>query len=113
MILSRRQYAVRTGVHDLRIFLRRRNPPRLTTTNVVPVARSDAAFSRATRDTHGRVVLLRAVDVVWKIVVERDAIEESGGLVLLAPTPPAVEGDVRAPIVTLDHANVSFNGGRS
>src|ERR1051325_7164163 len=85
MILSRRQYAVRTGVHDLRIFLRRRNPPRLTTTNVVPVARSDAAFSRATRDTHGRVVLLRAVDVVWKIVVERDAIELGRGLVLLGP----------------------------
>ena len=38
---------------------------------------------RAAGDAHGRVVLLRAVDVVREIVVQRDAIELRGRLVLL------------------------------
>src|SRR6185295_16516449 len=104
MILARRQSTIRTGVHDLRLFWRRRDPARLTTTNVVPVTRTDAAFGVSACDAHSRVVLLCAVDVVWEVVVECDAIELCGWLVLLCPTPAAVERNIRATVVTLDHA---------
>src|SRR6185436_18259745 len=90
LIETRRQTTVRPGEHDIRIFRRRRNPARLTATDVVPIARADTAFSRATRDAYSRVVLLRAVDVVRKIVVERDAIKLRRGLVLFGPSPAAV-----------------------
>src|SRR5690242_12395042 len=104
MIGSRRETAVGTGVHDLRIFRRRRDPARLAAADVVPIARADAAFSRAARDAHGRVVLLRAVYVVRKIVVERDAIKLCGRLVLFGPTAAAVERNVCAAVVALNHA---------
>src|SRR5690242_11925258 len=104
MIGSRRETAVGTGVHDLRIFRRRRDPARLAATDVVPIARADAAFSRAARDAHGGVVLLRAVDVVRKIVVEGHAIELRRRLILFGPTAAAIQRDIRATVVTLDHA---------
>ena len=54
---------------------------------------------------HGGIVLLRAVDVVGKIVVERHAVELRGGLIVDArPGAAAVVGDVGAAVVALDHA---------
>src|SRR5687768_14700726 len=70
----------------------------------MPIARPDAAARRATLDAYGRVVLLRAVDVVRKIVIDRDAIKLCGGLILFGPASPAVESDVGAAVVALDHA---------
>src|SRR5689334_18338396 len=104
MIVTRRESTVRTGEHDLRILRRRRDPTRLAAADVVPIARSDSTFSRATRNAHGRIVLLRTVYVVRKIVVERDAIKLRRGLILLGPTPPAVVRNVRATVVAFDHA---------
>ena len=60
----------------------------------------------AAGDAHGRVVLLRAVDVVREVVVERDAVELRGRLVHAACVqvrPPSLR-DVRAAVVALDHA---------
>ena len=60
-------------------------------------------FGRAARDAHRGVVLLRTVDVVRKIVVERDAIKLRRRLILFGPASPAVVGDIRAAVVALDH----------
>ena len=70
----------------------------------MPVTNSDRVFSRPTGDADSRIVLLCAVDVVRKFVVDRDAIKLRGRLVLLGPTPAAVEGNIRAAVVALDHA---------
>src|SRR5262249_42612092 len=75
-----------------------------TASDVVPIAGSDATFGVSARDAHSRVVLLCAVDVVWKVVVECDAIKLRGWLILLCPTPAAVEGNIRTTVVTFDHA---------
>src|ERR1044072_7819985 len=44
------------------------------------------------------------IDVVRKIVIERDAIKLRRRLILLSPAPAAVERNVRAAVVALDHA---------
>ena len=59
----------------------------------------------AAGDAHGGVVLLRAVDVVREILVERHAVELRGGLIVHgAPGAPAVARDGGAAVVALDHA---------
>ncbi len=103
MIVSSRQPTVRTCENDIRVFWRRRDPARLAAADVEPVARADAVSSRATRDAHRGIVLLRAVDVVWKIVVNRDAIKLRRGLVLIGPASAAVERNVCAAVVALNH----------
>src|SRR5713226_3523581 len=101
MVISRDQAVVRTGKDDFGILRRWRNPARLAAAHVEPILARDAAASRAAGDAHGRVVLLSAVNVIRKIVVNRDAIELRSGLVLFAPAPATVERDVRATVVAL------------
>ena len=55
-------------------------------------------------DANGAVILLRAVGVIREIVVQRDAIELRGGLLILSrPGSPAVGADVGAAVVAFDH----------
>ena len=63
----------------------------------------DAAFRRATGDAHGRIVLLRAVDVVGEIVIDSDAIKLRGRLILFGPASAAIERNVCAAVVALNH----------
>ncbi len=81
MVLARDQAVVGAGVDDLRIARVGRDPAALAAAHVVPVLLGDAAAGGAAGDAHGGVVLLRAVDVVREIVVERHAVELRGGLV--------------------------------
>src|SRR5690606_26477175 len=69
---------------------------------VVP---GDRAVEADARHAHGRVVLLRAVDVVGRLVVDGDVIELRGRLVHdRRPAQTAVEADDRAAVVALDDA---------
>ena len=104
MIVASGQSIIGTGVDDFRIFWRGRNPAGLATADVEPVARGDSKIRRAADDAHCRIILLRAVDVIRKIIIESDAIELRGGLVLLAPAASGVERNVGAAVVALNHA---------
>src|SRR5208282_3277488 len=69
-----------------------------------PVLRADASAVAARGHAHGRIVLLRAVDVVREQVVRDDVVELRGGLGVLArPGLAAVHGDGGAAIVGIDH----------
>src|SRR5207253_3228528 len=91
MIVTSNQTVVRSGENNFRIFRQRSNPAGLAAANIVPIAESDCTFIGSASNAHRRVVLLRAVDVIRKIIVERDAIKLSCRLILLAPTLAAVE----------------------
>ena len=64
------------------------------------------AAAAARGGAHGGVVLLRAVGVIRKIVIERHAIKLRGGLVHFRWTRclPPLNGDVGAAVVRFDHA---------
>ena len=54
----------------------------------------------------GRVVLLRAIDAIGKLIVHGHVIKLGRGLhVLTGPALAPVEGDVRSPVVGLDHVH--------
>src|SRR5512145_1617256 len=69
-----------------------------------PISNGDAGAGRAAGDLDRRIVLLRAIDVIGEIIVERDAVELRGRLILLRPVFAAVERDVRAAVVGVDHS---------
>src|SRR5262245_34439485 len=104
MIVASDQTAVRTSKDDLRVFGQWRNPARLPTTDVEPVTCTNAAFGGTAGDAHGGIVLLRAIDVIGKIVVDSYPIELRGRLVLFGPTLATVIGNVGAAIVAVNHA---------
>src|SRR4028118_178828 len=52
----------------------------------------------------GLVVLGRAVGVVGEFIVERARVKLRRRLILFRPRAPAVEGDVRAAVIGVDHA---------
>ena len=64
----------------------------------------DVEIRRARRNSHGRIILLRAVNVIWKIIVGRDAIKLRRRLILFRPVFAAVERNVRAAVVAFDHS---------
>src|SRR5437588_5421277 len=56
-----------------------------------------------TGNDYGRVVLLRAVELVRKLIVSPNAVDLRGGLIhLRRPRAPAVERNIRATIVRLN-----------
>ena len=67
LIVARDLAAVRTGVHDLRIGGIGRDVAALAAADVVPIRAIDAALGARARNSDGRVVLLRAVDVIREI----------------------------------------------
>src|SRR5437660_1764723 len=103
MIVTRDQAVIRAGKNDLRIFWRGRDPARLATAHVEPVFARNTKSSGAAGNAHRRVVLLRAINVIRKIIVERDTIELCGRLILFAPTPATVERNICAAVITIDH----------
>src|SRR5690606_16266199 len=77
MIQPREIAAVVASEDDIGIFRMRLHPARFAPGRLYPISHADAGAGRAAGDLDRRVVLLRAVDVIGEIVVERDAIELS------------------------------------
>ncbi len=71
----------------------------------MPVAGGDGAGVAAAEGGYGGVILLRAVNVVGEVVVDGDAIELGGGLIVFgAPAFAAVEADLCAAVGGFDEA---------
>src|SRR5882672_7218239 len=103
MIVTRDQAVIRAGKNDQRVFRRRRNPSGLAATNIEPIAGANPKIGITAGDPNGRVVLLRAIDVIGKIIIERYAIELGRGLILFAPTSATIKRDISPAIVALNH----------
>src|SRR5581483_11586921 len=96
--------AVAAGVGHLRVLRVDRHPGALAAAGDVPVLAIDAASRGARGQRHRRVVLLAAVHPVGELVVHGHAVELRRRLVgLRRPGAAAVEGDVGAAVVALDH----------
>ena len=96
--------AVTAGVDDVRVARIHRDVAALAAADGIPVRHHGEAAARGHRD--GAVVLLGAVDPVGPLVVHEDAVDLRGLLVALAgPTLSAVEGDIRAAVVGVDHVH--------
>src|SRR5205807_6993347 len=105
VVLARNQAIVGARVDNLRIAGVGRNPAALTAAHIVPVALGDAGGRSAGGDAHRGVVLLRAIGVVWKVLVQRHAVELRRRLVHEAgPRAASIGCDGGAAIVALDHA---------
>src|SRR6185436_6699343 len=72
---------------------------------LLPVVERNSRSGRAAEDAQRRVVLLRAEDAVREVVVRGDPVDLRGRLVVLRrPGAAAVDRDVHAAVVRLDHA---------
>src|SRR5205085_6898016 len=69
MVIARYQSTVRACEDNLRIFRIRRNPAGFASAHIEPILTTDASVIRSARNPNGRVVLLRAVDVIREIVI--------------------------------------------
>ena len=99
------EVAVGAGIDNGRIAQVWSDPAALAAADVVPVPLCNPAAA-ARGGTNGGVVLLRAIRMIGKVVVERDTIELRGGLVHDGrPGAAAVSGDVRTTVVRFDHAH--------
>ena len=79
--------------------------PALTTPGRIPIFAANHARVRPARDANVRVVLLRAVNVIRKCVVDCDVIELRGRLIILRrPRFAAVDRDARAAVVCVADA---------
>src|SRR5581483_9392407 len=76
---ARDQVAVGARINDRRVARVGGDPAAFAAADVVPVALGDAAAS-AGRGADRGIILLGAVGVIRKIVIERDAIELRGGV---------------------------------
>src|SRR5262245_34854264 len=102
-ILARYQPAIGTGVYDLRIFRTWSNPSALSAADVVPVGAIDASLSSSAWDSKSRVALLRSIDGIRKVIVQRHALKLCCWLVLdRAPALPAIKADLGSAIITND-----------
>src|SRR6185436_8978640 len=72
---------------------------------LLPVVERNSRSGRAAEDAQRRVVLLRAEDAVREVAVRGDPVDLRGRLaVLRRPGAAAVDRDVHAAVVRLDHA---------
>ena len=105
VVLSGDEAVVGAGVDDFGIARVGGDPAAFAAAHVVPVVVGDAAAGGAAGGAHGGIVLLRAIQVIGEIFVERHAVELRGGLVIDAgPGASAVARDVGPAVVGLDHA---------
>src|SRR4030095_17022496 len=105
MVLTCNKSSVGTCVYDLRIPGTWRDPAAFAAPDVVPVRPLNAAVTGASGDSHRGVVLLRAVYVVREIIVQRDAIKLSRGLVVdRAPASASVKAHLRAAVIAHYHS---------
>ena len=102
------QCAVDRGrVDQRRIIWIERDVRAFTTAYREEVITADATVVRLAEDCNRGVILLPAVDSIWKLIVRVDAVELRGRLVHDArPALTAVERDRRAAVVGIDHVLV-------
>ena len=100
----RQQAAVAAGVEDVGVFGIRRDVAALAAADVVELAAAGA------RHAGGAVVLLRAADVIRHVRGGEDVVELRGRKVLVGPGLAAVDRDVGAAVVALDHAACGRSG---
>src|SRR5438270_1760224 len=104
-VVARNQSVVRTGENDIRVFRPRRNPAAFASADRIPLAFTYASAGTASCNLDGRIVLLRAVRMIRKIVVERDTIKLGRGLVVLrGPILSTIGTDIHTSVIRLDHA---------
>src|SRR5262249_56708100 len=77
-----RRASPRAHVHRVRIAGMYRDVPALSGARGIAVAPRDPAVLRGAGDTHARVVLLRAVDAIGVLIVDRQVVELRGELVV-------------------------------
>jgi hypothetical protein len=105
IVVARQQAVVRSCVDELGVGGVGSDPTALTSAYCVPVGLGDGSAVAAACGFNGAVVLLGAVDVVRKVLIERNAVELAGRLVHhRAPAGSAIERDVCSAVVGLDHA---------
>ena len=99
-IFPREQVAVAAGVHDVRIVAARGDPTRLAAAGLEPLGYVEVSSARA---AERGIILLRAADVIRKMVRRDDVVELRGREVLVRPRLPAVDAHLRTAVVGLDH----------
>src|SRR5205085_860122 len=99
--IQTRELALATSVYQFRIRQIGNDRPGFASR---PRAKLLAIAKRQAGYDHRGVILLRAIDAVWILIVHRNLIDLRGWLVRLrAPVASAIERDVGAAIVGLDH----------
>src|SRR5258705_874595 len=99
IIIACDQPPVRSGEYDFAILWIRRYPSALTSTHIVPVASCDARVVGSTGYPYSGIILLGAIDMIWEIVVDGDAIKLRSWLVLFGPGFSAVERYIGAAVI--------------
>ena len=96
-------FAVR--VNDGRVARVRNDESAFSAAGRIPVLPADCSFISPAGDRQARVVLLSAINTVWKVIVDRDMIKLRGRLVVQgAPGLAAVVRDAGAAVVRVDQA---------
>src|SRR5260221_4699180 len=96
---------VAAGVDDVGVVGPHGDVPTFAAADLLVVHARDRREARAAGHADGGVVLLRAVDAVWHLIVSDDVVELRGRLIVQRrPRLGAVEGDRCAAVVALDDA---------
>src|SRR6266851_8033818 len=99
-----RQIAFVVRINDMPVARVSENKSAFTAARWIPIARTNHTFISAARDADVRVVLLRAVDVIWKRVIDGDVIELRSRLIIYRrPCFPSVRRNARAAIVCISY----------
>src|SRR5262249_12285901 len=89
--------AVVATVNDVRVFRTRSKPATLGAGRGLPVALADREIVAATQNSDSGIILLGAEDAIRKVIVGHNAIELSGGLILISgPLGASVHRDLSA-----------------
>ena len=97
-----RDVAFAVGINDVPVARIGNYEPALAAAGLIPILAADHSRIRAARNANIRVVLLRAVNVIRKRVVDCDMIKLRGRLVVLSgPAFSAVDRDAGAAVVRI------------
>ena len=84
---------------------------RLSTGGCFPIFFRNVSSCTAVPNSNGGIVLLCSIDTIGKGIVGRDAVELSGGLVVIGtPSASPVKRNLCAPVISNDHALVVLWG---
>ncbi len=103
-IILRQQRTLAAGVEKIGVLRIGCNVSALTSAHRVHRVAHGPPGALFARYAHGRVILLRAANVIGKVLGDGDVIELSGREILLRPGLAAVERHVCAAVVAVDHA---------
>src|SRR5437899_18282 len=93
MIVTCEIAVVTAGVHNVSVLLVHGNVTALSSPDTVPIGTPDAKTGRTTGNPDRAVILLCAIHVIRKLIVESDMVELSCCNIFLCPCQPTVVGD--------------------